>query len=322
MIMTVLTGKKQLQKRKGFRYCLLVCVLFAILLSGCGNVADASGSDVRLGADQFAGASQQDYSRYEGKDEIPILEPVEHARKGNADGAGGETSTENLASEKEDAEETAQNTEKKDAKHQAEAPEQETKQPEAAPADSSERDTADTTENVAPADTSNEQASSSEDTQSKPKDETSKEDKKQEASQEETSAETGNTQLTCTLYIECGTILNHMDNLTAGKEGLVPGNGVIYGKRQVTFSQGETVFDVLLRETKNNRIQMEYSYTPAYGSNYIEGIHNLYEFDCGELSGWMYSVNGVFPNYGCSQYTLSDGDAIAFRYTCDLGRDL
>ena len=35
-----------------------------------------------------------------------------------------------------------------------------------------------------------------------------------------------------------------------------------------------------------------------YNSVYIEGINNLYEFDCGELSGWMYKVNGWFPNYG------------------------
>ena len=54
----------------------------------------------------------------------------------------------------------------------------------------------------------------------------------------------------------------------------------------------------------------------------VEGINQLYEFDCGELSGWMYSVNSWFPNYGCSQYEVSDGDMIEWRYTCDLGRDV
>ena len=53
-----------------------------------------------------------------------------------------------------------------------------------------------------------------------------------------------------------------------------------------------------------------------------QGIHNLYEFDCGELSGWMYNVNGWFPNYGCSRYALQDGDVIRWRYTCDLGADV
>ena len=67
---------------------------------------------------------------------------------------------------------------------------------------------------------------------------------------------------------------------------------------------------------------MEFSETPLYGSTYIEGIGNLYEFDCGALSGWMYRVNGTFPNYGCSSYILSDGDVVEWVYTCDLGKDV
>ncbi len=59
-----------------------------------------------------------------------------------------------------------------------------------------------------------------------------------------------------------------------------------------------------------------------YNSAYIEGIHNLYEFDCGELSGWMYKVNDWFPNYGCSRYQLKDGDVICWEYTCNLGIDV
>lgn len=127
---------------------------------------------------------------------------------------------------------------------------------------------------------------------------------------------------TCTLSISCETILDNMGNLTEGKESLVPSDGVIFASRQVTFYEGETVFDVLQRETRDNRIHMEYSFTPMYNSNYIEGIHNLYEFDCGNDSGWMYEVNGWYPNYGCSRYVLKDGDDIQWHYTCDLGRDL
>ena len=67
---------------------------------------------------------------------------------------------------------------------------------------------------------------------------------------------------------------------------------------------------------------MEASYTPAFSSYYVEGINNLYEFDCGQGSGWMYSVNGVFPNYGASDCTVQDGDSIRWLYTCDLGSDL
>lgn len=131
-----------------------------------------------------------------------------------------------------------------------------------------------------------------------------------------------NKELTCTLSISCETILNNMDKLNSSKINYVPSNGIIYGERTVVFNEGESVFDVLLRETKRNRIHRAFRNTPAYSSNYIEGINNLYEFDCGELSGWMYSVNGWYPNYGCSRYELKNGDKIEWKYTCDLGRDL
>lgn len=130
-----------------------------------------------------------------------------------------------------------------------------------------------------------------------------------------------NASRTCTLYIECSTILNNMDQFDMDKVDVLPQDGVIYSAKKVTFYEGESVFDVLLRETQKNRIHMEYTMTPGYNSNYIKGINNLYERDCGELSGWMYSVNGWFPNYGCSRYQLKDGDVIEWHYTCDLGRD-
>ena len=82
------------------------------------------------------------------------------------------------------------------------------------------------------------------------------------------------------------------------------------------------LFDVLQRVCKEKGIHLESSWTPIYNSAYIEGIHNLYEFDCGALSGWMYRVNGWYPNYGCSRYQLQDGDVVEWRYTCDLGNDV
>ena len=130
------------------------------------------------------------------------------------------------------------------------------------------------------------------------------------------------TSSTCTISISCATILNNMDDLTEGKETLVPANGVILGTTTVELEDGDTVFDVLSRVVRNNGIHMEYVNTPAYNSAYIEGIANLYEKDCGSGSGWMYCVNGWYPDYGCSQYDVNDGDVINWNYTCDLGADL
>ena len=60
----------------------------------------------------------------------------------------------------------------------------------------------------------------------------------------------------------------------------------------------------------------------SFGSAYIQGLHYLYEFSCGPLSGWMYRVDGEFPDYGCSRYVLHDGQVVEWVYTCDLGRDV
>lgn len=128
--------------------------------------------------------------------------------------------------------------------------------------------------------------------------------------------------LTCTLSIRCDTILDNMDHFNQDKLSVLPADGVVFPAQTVEFSEGESVFDVLLRVTRYNRIHMEFRPTPIYNSNYICGIQNLYEFDCGELSGWMYAVNGWYPNYGCSRYLLKDGDSIEWNFTCDLGRDL
>ncbi|MEG2678384.1 MAG: DUF4430 domain-containing protein [Oscillospiraceae bacterium] len=130
------------------------------------------------------------------------------------------------------------------------------------------------------------------------------------------------TAYTCTLSVRCDTILNHLDWLTPEKTELVPEDGVIFAEATVTFYEGESVFNLLQREMKTAKIHMEFANTPIYNSAYIEGIHNLYEFDCGELSGWMYKVNGWFPNYGCSRYQLQDGDKVEWVYTCDLGKDV
>ena len=129
--------------------------------------------------------------------------------------------------------------------------------------------------------------------------------------------------LTCTIQIRCDTILDNMDNLTEGKDKYVPSNGVILSTSTVQFVEGETVFDVIKRACNYAGIQIEYSYFPIYESVYIEGINHLYEFDCGSESGWMYKVNGWFPNYGCSKYELEDGDTIVWAYTCNgLGADV
>ena len=126
------------------------------------------------------------------------------------------------------------------------------------------------------------------------------------------------------LTIRCDTILDNWDNLDPSLkyEKYVPEDGVILARTEYVLRGGDTVYDVLDRAIRHNQIQMECIYSQNYGSVYVQGINHLYEFSCGELSGWMYMVNGEFPNYGCSKYELKDGDEIVWCYTCDLGRDV
>ena len=104
-----------------------------------------------------------------------------------------------------------------------------------------------------------------------------------------------------------------------GKEYFVPSDGVILPASEVEIKEGDTAFDVLKKVCAANSIQLEYTYSAGFGTYYVEGIHQLYEKDCGGKSGWLYRVNSEFPNVGCSSYELHDGDTVEFLYTCDMG---
>lgn len=124
----------------------------------------------------------------------------------------------------------------------------------------------------------------------------------------------------CTILVECSTINDNLKDLDKGLKGHIPKGGVILKEQEVSFEKDDSVYDVLSRELKKNNILMEASFTAK--SAYVEGIDNIYEFSCGELSGWMYSVNGEYPQVSCSDYKVKDGDKIQWRYTCDLGEDI
>ena len=132
----------------------------------------------------------------------------------------------------------------------------------------------------------------------------------------------GDGKLTCTLEIRCDTLLTQLNKVPAEKVSLVPEDGIMLAATEVEFIGGESVFDVFRKVLREEKIHFEYVDASAYDSVYIEGIGNIYEFDCGPQSGWMFSVNDVYPGLGCSSYTLADGDVIVFSYTCDLGADL
>lgn len=84
------------------------------------------------------------------------------------------------------------------------------------------------------------------------------------------------------------------------------------------FVPGETVYSLL---TKSG-LRYEAKYYGMYGGYYVQKIEGLGEFDKGAKSGWMYRVNGVYPEVSCSEYKLRAGDDVEWLYTTDLGKDI
>ena len=99
----------------------------------------------------------------------------------------------------------------------------------------------------------------------------------------------------------------------------IPEDYVVLKTTGFDLEKGETVYDILLEAAKKYNISVEHE-----GSSdivYISGINYLYENDYGDLSGWVYKVNGVLPSFGCGGYELKDGGIIEWCYTLDLGND-
>lgn len=90
---------------------------------------------------------------------------------------------------------------------------------------------------------------------------------------------------------------------------------------KMEFKEGDTVLDALIQIAKKHKIQMDYRGGKG-ASAYVEGIANVYEFDRGQGSGWMYRINGVFPDRGAGTVPLMADDRVEWLYTTSLGEDL
>ena len=90
-------------------------------------------------------------------------------------------------------------------------------------------------------------------------------------------------------------------------------DGSVLAAGTVTLQKGATAYDAL-------DALLGGGFSASGG--YVTGIGGLSEKDFGAQSGWMYSVNGSYPGAGSSSYVLKDGDAVAWRYTTNGGKDL
>ena len=122
-------------------------------------------------------------------------------------------------------------------------------------------------------------------------------------------------EISCTLNVECKSILNNMDKLKDGHSEYVPADGYIITGYKYTAKAGFTAYDVLKKACEDNGIKLT-AKSSMYGT-YVSGINNIDEFDCGSQSGWMFSINGNRPNVSASSQKINDGDEITFEYVCE-----
>lgn len=88
----------------------------------------------------------------------------------------------------------------------------------------------------------------------------------------------------------------------------------------VKYKTDASVFDITQFVAQEKKIQLEYNgVSPNY---YVMGIDNLYEFDHGSNSGWLFKVNGTFLGTSSGKQIIKDQDHIEWFYTTDLGKDV
>jgi len=90
--------------------------------------------------------------------------------------------------------------------------------------------------------------------------------------------------------------------------------------RTITIRPGETAYSVLHRSQFELTVRSTGHH--VWTGMYVEAINNWGEFDGGPLSGWMYAVNRVLPDFSASLFVLNPTDVLHWLYTYELGNDL
>lgn len=117
-----------------------------------------------------------------------------------------------------------------------------------------------------------------------------------------------NESITTTISIKCETIIGEAD--------YIPENGIILDFASVKIPKNGTAYDQLIAAAKEFKIQTDSK------AGYVSGIGYIYEHDFGELSGWMFRVNGKYASTSCEELVLSENDYVEWIYTKELGKDI
>lgn len=118
-------------------------------------------------------------------------------------------------------------------------------------------------------------------------------------------------QVTVTLSVEC-----HNAIKAGSPEAMaIAPDGMILAPTPITVPNGATAYDVM----QKSGLVINAAWNPTLRTYYIKGIQGLGEKAVGRTSGWLYKINGTFPNVGLSLYEVQPGDVISFHYTVRQG---
>jgi len=93
---------------------------------------------------------------------------------------------------------------------------------------------------------------------------------------------------------------------------------IFFAGQYFDIHAGETAYS-LLRRTNLNIVTRGQA---ALGGIYVVSINGWSEFSDGPLSGWMFRVNGAFPDDSASARVLQNGDRVEWLFSRNLGADL
>ena len=105
-------------------------------------------------------------------------------------------------------------------------------------------------------------------------------------------------------------------NITISVDAKTIGLGYLVSPLTIEVKKKSTVYDAL------ESLGLKLTTTGDRKNIYIAGINDIFEFEHGLYSGWLYQVNGHFPNKSMGSYYLDEGDCIEICYTTNGGKDI
>ena len=109
------------------------------------------------------------------------------------------------------------------------------------------------------------------------------------------------------LRVQCAALL-----AVARPDELPDGGVELFPETRLVYVEGESVDGLLTRAAKSAGLTVDRQ------AGYVQGINGIYEKAYGEMSGWVFTVNGEMPPVSAVDCVLSPGDRVEWRYSTDL----